>query len=69
MALCSDTQVQARPPAACLRSAGAEPAARCADCADFRQGVCRGRDRRVPVQVFLACLFLGLIVLGASYYS
>jgi len=67
MALCSDTQ--ARPPAACLRSAGIAPATKCAECVDFRQGVCRGRDGRVPVQVFLACLFLGLIVLGASLYS
>ncbi|HEY0835642.1 MAG TPA: hypothetical protein VGE72_17195 [Azospirillum sp.] len=45
------------------------PATHCPDCADFRQGVCRGRDRRVPVQVFLACLFLGMIVLGASLFS
>lgn len=67
MALCSDTQ--ARLPAACLRSAGAAPATKCAECADFRQGVCRGRDGRVPVQVFLACVFLGLIVLTASFYS
>ena len=41
----------------------------CGDCPSFKEGVCRGRDPSVPIQVSLGVLLLGLIVVGASVFG
>lgn len=41
----------------------------CEDCVSFKEGICRGRDPNVPIQVSFGVLLLGLIVVGATLFG
>lgn len=41
-------------------------AIQCGDCMSYKDGVCRGRDPKVPVQVSFGVFLLGLIFVGAT---
>lgn len=41
----------------------------CGECRSFQEGLCRGRDPQVPLQVSCGVVLLGLILVGATVFS
>ena len=48
---------------------GTPAAVDCEECMSFKEGICRGRDPKIPMQVTFGVVLLGLIFVGATMFS